>query len=1082
MSVGCGAFNDTDEVQGLAHLAEHMITRGSKKYPSTSLGQSLAQVGGQFNAFTSSEQTCFYFEVSAFAKNTISGCSSILDAALPVFSALFTCPLLKGKFLGPEIQAVDDEHTGNLSEEEKIIFHSFRLLANPHHKFSRFATGNYDSLSNISPKRLRRAVKDHIEHNFVTENMSLVLKGPQTILQLKKLALANFQDLRTSQNFSNFKSREELDVFRDLDPNMIILKISSMQKVRVCFPIYLLRREKNYNATASLLCNLLGEESPQSLSSILTSQRKWASSLYVFIQKLYSKDEVLIVEVVPTKLGWNHILELTNEIISYALSTIADSNDKALQALLQHIQVISEFKFNSQIPSTSHLDEVLDYAERLNLNPADSMNPNFINAFELFDDLEEAATCLRSMISVSFLKSKIKIQVLIPNDMSFSQLSPAPEQIDKYFKFQYVVSDLRGMSSKTNRTSGGTLPGPTTMFSDKCLSGSNSRNSVGLNFKVRDIAFHQELPQLSYFDQSCEFWKIRNNSEGESKDSIVSVLIKYPHMKFSASNVVLFDLLVELAYSEVRTTFYECEKVGCFWGLFSNTNRTNSILVSTSGPQFAVEHILTETFCTIRHIAANIQDIPYEQLKKARVSLRKRYVEQLESHDIKKILSVICFLLEECIATPGQKIKALEELTGHDLKRFGDEILNTPQFRSFLTQGSDLTFCLDNAFVSKIGAKASGISDPSSVLINTGSLIAYNTATTKCDSMAIVMHYTQIGLRSDTESFELAKLYQFLLNSTAIEELRMKKGISYSVFSGIRMFQRTFGIYLLIPSVWNECDSLSNLIELFQQILEEMIRCYTDQDFQAKLVIPFLESMSRDDSDNSGTSLFADLQPHCGGSGMRPSSEQFNQHWNQLNQVLNATYNFNAMNCEEPLDPDAIKRINRLDFLRFIRAHMSINSPTRSVLVLRSEPQNGVKGQRRLLFATELVKRLKDMGIAIDESEVNDMLLECLDQDEYTDIFKILLKSSLMKRHRLQMKKLQLVGKIGGILPSIAAGLSKISLKSTRSEESAPLSSVPHIECSDYRQFQRQCSTASSISMSERYEKLMKIEETQNDY
>lgn len=64
--VGVGSRNEEDEQSGVSHLLEHMVFKGTEKYPTTKiLSQKLDAVGAEFNAFTSEEFTGFWVRAAA---------------------------------------------------------------------------------------------------------------------------------------------------------------------------------------------------------------------------------------------------------------------------------------------------------------------------------------------------------------------------------------------------------------------------------------------------------------------------------------------------------------------------------------------------------------------------------------------------------------------------------------------------------------------------------------------------------------------------------------------------------------------------------------------------------------------------------------------------------------------------------------------------------------------------------------------------------------------------------------------------------------------------------------------------------
>jgi zinc protease len=58
-----GAADETPGKSGLAHFLEHLMFKGTQKYPGNKFSQIVADIGGQENAFTSSDYTGYYQRV-----------------------------------------------------------------------------------------------------------------------------------------------------------------------------------------------------------------------------------------------------------------------------------------------------------------------------------------------------------------------------------------------------------------------------------------------------------------------------------------------------------------------------------------------------------------------------------------------------------------------------------------------------------------------------------------------------------------------------------------------------------------------------------------------------------------------------------------------------------------------------------------------------------------------------------------------------------------------------------------------------------------------------------------------------------
>src|ERR1700721_199085 len=76
--VGVGSRDEDEAHAGATHYLEHLLFKGTRKRSALDISSAMDAVGGELNAFTAKEYTCYY--------------ARVLDAALPLavegFSAL----------------------------------------------------------------------------------------------------------------------------------------------------------------------------------------------------------------------------------------------------------------------------------------------------------------------------------------------------------------------------------------------------------------------------------------------------------------------------------------------------------------------------------------------------------------------------------------------------------------------------------------------------------------------------------------------------------------------------------------------------------------------------------------------------------------------------------------------------------------------------------------------------------------------------------------------------------------------------------------------------------------------------------
>ena len=103
--VGTGSKYETKEISGISHFLEHMFFKGTKKRPDPAkIVEELDRIGGEYNAFTSKENTGFYAKVNY----------ENLDLALDWISDIF----LNSKFDAKEIE----KEKGVIVEEINMYF------------------------------------------------------------------------------------------------------------------------------------------------------------------------------------------------------------------------------------------------------------------------------------------------------------------------------------------------------------------------------------------------------------------------------------------------------------------------------------------------------------------------------------------------------------------------------------------------------------------------------------------------------------------------------------------------------------------------------------------------------------------------------------------------------------------------------------------------------------------------------------------------------------------------------------------------------------------------------------------------
>ncbi|GAB5034981.1 insulin-degrading-like metalloprotease family [Nannochloropsis oceanica] len=194
LDVHVGHFSDPVDLPGLAHFCEHMLFLGTKKYPDeASYSQYLSAHGGSSNAYTDTEDTVYYFDVDA----------AFLEGGLDRFSEFFKSPLFTETATSRELNAIESENAKNLQNDGFRAYQLEKSRANPLHPFSKFGTGNLQTLlygPQSKGQDVRAALFNFHEKYYIAPRMTLVVVGKEPLDTLQRWTEGRFKGVPTRPN------------------------------------------------------------------------------------------------------------------------------------------------------------------------------------------------------------------------------------------------------------------------------------------------------------------------------------------------------------------------------------------------------------------------------------------------------------------------------------------------------------------------------------------------------------------------------------------------------------------------------------------------------------------------------------------------------------------------------------------------------------------------------------------------------------------------------------------------------------------------------------------------------------------
>ncbi|MEO9650604.1 MAG: pitrilysin family protein [Roseobacter sp.] len=149
--VTAGARHETPKQNGIAHFLEHMAFKGTKRRTALQIAESIEDVGGYINAYTSREVTAYYARV---LQNDV-------PLALDVIGDILLNPTLEKAEIEVERGVILQEIGQALDTPDDVIFDWLQEEAYPDHPMGRTILGPSERVAQFSQADLTGFIDQH---------------------------------------------------------------------------------------------------------------------------------------------------------------------------------------------------------------------------------------------------------------------------------------------------------------------------------------------------------------------------------------------------------------------------------------------------------------------------------------------------------------------------------------------------------------------------------------------------------------------------------------------------------------------------------------------------------------------------------------------------------------------------------------------------------------------------------------------------------------------------------------------------------------------------------------------------------
>jgi predicted Zn-dependent peptidase len=144
--VGVGSRDETPALNGASHFLEHLLFKGTPTRTAMDISAALDGVGGEFNAYTAREYTCYHARVL----------DEDLPMAVDVLGDMLTSSLITGEDVEAEREVILDEIAMHDDDPDDVVHNLFAAKAWAGTPLARPIAGTHESIRALTRKQIDR--------------------------------------------------------------------------------------------------------------------------------------------------------------------------------------------------------------------------------------------------------------------------------------------------------------------------------------------------------------------------------------------------------------------------------------------------------------------------------------------------------------------------------------------------------------------------------------------------------------------------------------------------------------------------------------------------------------------------------------------------------------------------------------------------------------------------------------------------------------------------------------------------------------------------------------------------------------
>lgn len=187
--VKAGSRDESPEENGITHFIEHMLFKGTETRSAKKIAQEFDRIGGDINAYTSKEYTCYYAKIL----------DHHAELAVEVLADMFFNSKMDAGEIEKERQVVLEEISMTEDMPDDDVQEQLWRVMYPHHSMGAPILGTVSTLKSFT----REKIESFMAHHYTPENTVISVAGhitPELIRKIETL-FGSFQRSTTAKNY-----------------------------------------------------------------------------------------------------------------------------------------------------------------------------------------------------------------------------------------------------------------------------------------------------------------------------------------------------------------------------------------------------------------------------------------------------------------------------------------------------------------------------------------------------------------------------------------------------------------------------------------------------------------------------------------------------------------------------------------------------------------------------------------------------------------------------------------------------------------------------------------------------------------